>query len=69
MNEIVQEQIFQYFTYNHLVPELQEMHGLYLELATKIVQSMPRNAERTVALRRLLESKDACIRAYFSGKE
>lgn len=28
-----------------------------------IVTSLPRNAERTVALRKLLEAKDAAVRA------
>jgi len=32
-------------------------------LADHIVDSLPRNAERTVALRKLLESKDAAVRS------
>lgn len=33
------------------------------ELAEKIVANLPRNPERTVALRTLLEAKDAAVRA------
>jgi hypothetical protein len=32
-------------------------------LAHRIVEELPRNPERTVALRKLLESKDAAVRA------
>lgn len=32
-------------------------------LARDIVQYLPRNAERTVALRKLLEARDAAVRA------
>lgn len=33
------------------------------ELADRIVATLPRNPERTVALRKLLEAKDAAVRA------
>lgn len=33
------------------------------ELAVKLCQTLPRNPERTVALRKLLEAKDCAIRA------
>ena len=32
-------------------------------LAGRIVETLPRNPERTVALRKLLEAKDAAVRA------
>jgi hypothetical protein len=32
-------------------------------MATHIIETLPRNPERTVALRKLLESKDAAVRA------
>lgn len=35
----------------------------FCDLARHIVNSTPRNAERTVALRKLLEAKDAGVRA------
>jgi len=33
------------------------------ELADRIIDTLPRNPERTVALRKLLEAKDAAVRA------
>ena len=35
----------------------------FAEMAAQIVRMVPRSAERTVALRKLLESKDAAVRA------
>jgi hypothetical protein len=35
----------------------------FCELARHLVETLPRNAERTVALRKLLEGKDAAVRA------
>jgi hypothetical protein len=32
-------------------------------LAKQVVENLPRNPERTVALRKLLEAKDAAVRA------
>lgn len=57
------EPIMQFFKYDHLPHFLQEVSKSFSELAVKIVSSLPRNAERTVALRKLLESKDAAVRA------
>jgi len=62
MNEPVDE-ILQFFTYAHLPPDLQAMSRLFADLATEIVGRAPRCAERTVALRKLLEGKDAAVRA------
>lgn len=57
------EQIARYFKYAHLRPELQAISRPFAELAATIVTLTPRSAERTVALRKLLESKDAAVRA------
>ncbi len=57
------EPIMQFFAFAHLPPHLQEISKPFGELATLIVETLPRNAERTVALRKLLESKDAAVRA------
>jgi hypothetical protein len=35
----------------------------FAELAEHLVQTLPRNAERTVALRKLLEGREAALRA------
>jgi hypothetical protein len=57
------EPIMQYFEYGHLPEALQAISRPFGELAEKLVTTLPRNAERTVALRKLLESKDAAVRA------
>lgn len=53
----------QFFAYAHLPPHLQAVSRPYAELAEYTVATVPRNPERTVALRKLLESKDAAVRA------
>ena len=57
------EAILQFFAYGHLKPELQKPSAMFGELAIWIVRSLPRNPERTVALRKLLEAKDCAVRA------
>lgn len=58
-----QEQIMQFFAYEHLPAHLQAVSKPFGELAQQIVERLPRNPERTVALRKLLEAKDAAVRA------
>jgi hypothetical protein len=53
----------QFFTFKHLPLHLQEVSRPFAELAA-VVQRLPRNAERSVALRKLLEAKDAAVRAW-----
>lgn len=57
------EHIAQFFAWAHLPPALQSVSSLFGHLALSIVDMLPRNPERTVALRKLLESKDAAVRA------
>lgn len=57
------EPIMQFFTYGHLPPHLAEVSQPFGDLAVRLVETLPRNPERTVALRKLLESKDAAVRA------
>lgn len=58
-----QDPIMQFFSYSHLPPNLASVSEPFCKLAEHIVATLPRNAERTVALRKLLESKDAAVRA------
>jgi hypothetical protein len=58
----MQEHIVQFFAYDHLPRELQLVSRPFAELAETIM-TLPRNPERTVALRKLLEAKDAAVRA------
>lgn len=60
---IAADGILRYFHYSHLPPVLQAASRPFCDLARHIVESLPRNAERTVALRKLLEAKDAAVRA------
>jgi hypothetical protein len=57
------EPILQFFAYEHLPPKLQDVSIQFHALATIVVDTLPRNPERTVALRKLLEAKDAAVRA------
>ncbi len=79
MNQPTQptEHIIQFFAYEHLPPHLAMVSRPFCELAHAIVRGdncaesgtctfggpLPRNPERTVALRKLLEAKDAAVRA------
>lgn len=60
------EHIMQFFAYAHLPEHLQEVSKPFGEMAENIVAKLPRNPERTVALRKLLEAKDAAVRAYLA---
>jgi len=60
---IEQEPMLQFFFYEHLPPELGKIVEHYLALAEWTVGNLPRNPERTVALRKLLEAKDCAVRA------
>jgi hypothetical protein len=57
------EHIAQFFAYDHLPSHLQAVSRPFSELAEQIIATLPRNPERTVALRKLLEAKDAAVRA------
>lgn len=58
-----QDPILRYFEFEHLPPHLQVVSAKFFELAMSLVALVPRNPERTVALRKLLEAKDAAVRA------
>jgi hypothetical protein len=48
---------------SHLPAHLQEISKPFGDLAQHIVDTLPPNPERTVALRKLLEAKDCAVRA------
>lgn len=76
-NPVFPEPILQFFSYAHLPPHLAGISKPFCELAYAIAHGdncsesgnttfggpLPRNPERTVALRKLLEAKDAAVRA------
>lgn len=56
--------ILRYFSVTHLKPgPLRQTSALFAELAVTIDDALPDSAEKSVALRKLLESKDAAVRA------
>ena len=57
------EHIMQFFAHAHLPPHLAAISAPFGKLADDIIATCPRNPERTVALRKLLEAKDAAVRA------
>jgi len=57
------DHIEQFFAYSHLPPHLQAVSKPFADLSKQIVRDLPRNPERTVALRKLLEAKDSAVRA------
>jgi len=61
--EIAQDAILRFFHYAHLPPGLQARSAPFCALARTIIDSTPRNAERTAGLRKLLEAKDCIVRA------
>lgn len=65
----MQEPILQFFRYAHLPEQLGAVSKPFGELAELIVETLPRNPERTVALRKLLEAKDAAVRARLFAAE
>jgi len=58
------EPMLQWFHYEHLKPELQIISRPFGELAQLMVDTLPRNPERSAGLRKLLEAKDCAVRAH-----
>lgn len=61
--ELTADPILRFFHYKHLPPVLREVSAPFCEQARGMIDRLPRNAERTVALRKLLEAKDCAVRA------
>jgi hypothetical protein len=55
--------LLQFFEFAHLPPQLQEISWPFRELACALVEKLPDNAQREAALEKLLEAKDAAVRA------
>ena len=58
--------ILQFSQHEHLPPSLAAASKPFCDLAVQLAATLPRNPERTVALRKLLEAKDAAVRAQLS---
>lgn len=57
------EPMLQFFKYEHLPESLKTVSARFSVLADVIVETLPRNPERSAALRKLLEAKDCAVRA------
>lgn len=57
------EPMEKFFAFAHLPPHLRAVSQPFGELAAHLIKTLPRNPERTVALRKLLEAKDCAVRA------
>lgn len=57
------DQMLKWFEYGHLSSELQAVSSEFYELAIFVCSTIENGPERTVALRKLLEAKDAAVRA------
>jgi hypothetical protein len=58
-----QEPLLQFFTFDHLRADCQPISRAFHDLAYQLVNVLPRNPERTTAIRKLLEAKDCAVRA------
>lgn len=59
----MEERMLKWFEFAHLPEKLQAVSRPFGELALSLVSTVAAGPERTVALRKLLEAKDAAVRA------
>lgn len=57
------QHIARYFAYDHLPEPMRTISAHSAALAAKMIDALPDGPELTVALRHLLEAKDAFVRA------
>jgi hypothetical protein len=57
------DRMMKWFDFEHLPPVLKDTSRMFHVLALDICNDIESGPERTVALRKLLESKDAAVRA------
>lgn len=55
--------VLQFFAYDHLPHRLKQISKPFADLAQQVAETAPDSPETTVALRKLLEAKDAAVRA------
>lgn len=61
--------ILRWFVSDHLPPHLRPTSQRFEELAVDVDTNLPDGAEKSTALRKLLESKDAAVRAAIEHDE
>lgn len=62
-DKVMDDRMLTWFSYEHLPENLQVISKPFCELATRTCNECDPGPERTVALRKLLEAKDAAVRA------
>lgn len=63
-------QILRYFRYDHLTSQyLKDTSKLFADLASQLDDGLEDSPEKSVALRKLLESKDAAVRSVVTQME
>lgn len=61
--EPAEDRMIKWFAFEHLPEHLREVSAPFGELARDLCYHLQPGPERTVALRKLLEAKDAAVRA------
>lgn len=61
-----EDRMLKWFDFDHLPENLREVSKHFCWLAVKVCEDIQPGPERTVALRKLLEAKDAAVRAVVS---
>ena len=59
----IDDRMLKWFKFEHLPPHLQPVSAQFWNVACSLCALVQSGPERTVALRKLLESKDAAVRA------
>jgi hypothetical protein len=62
-DEIKLDDVLRFFHYGHLPAQLQARSKPFCDLARLLIDTTPRCPQRTIALNKLIEAKDAAVRA------
>lgn len=63
VQEVEEERMLKWFVFGHLPEHLQAVSSKFYDVACSLCALVDSGPERTVALRKLLEAKDAAVRA------
>lgn len=62
------DRMLQWFDFEHLPEPLRDVSRPFVQLAAHVGDTIEPGPERTVCLRKLLEAKDAAVRAHIEGE-
>lgn len=69
MAEATREKLMQFFEFDHLPEDLQEVSKPFCLLARQIHDKVyPDNIERNMCIRKLLEAKDCAVRSHLLNR-